>query len=286
MVHPSLAPEIWDAIIDHLHDEQMALSACALVHRAWNARAHFHLFNRVIIDYDHDDPDLLSDFFARSGRAIVPYVQDLRISGKHREVESDNFEGDDGGTHSNHFPVAKLPKFPSVTSLTFTCMENWEDLSETTRRWLTDHIAGLRTLRICMEFQDFGNILPLISSATCLKALDFNYENSIRAAHQSQQARSLFECFRPSGIRDLAVGFTSISDVDGDHPVVLLIEWLKIHGIRDNLRTFHLSGDWSHILEIIARCLDETLPFIEHLGIDADDPLNLCNYEKPLIKEV
>ena len=44
---PSLPPEILDLIVDHLHDEPIALKACCVVSKSWVHRTRNHLFARV-----------------------------------------------------------------------------------------------------------------------------------------------------------------------------------------------------------------------------------------------
>ena len=44
---PSLPPEIFDLIVDHLHNEPTALKACCLVSPSWIPRARRHLFARI-----------------------------------------------------------------------------------------------------------------------------------------------------------------------------------------------------------------------------------------------
>ena len=43
----SLPPELLDLVVDHLHDEPIALAACCLVSKSWVPRARRHLFARV-----------------------------------------------------------------------------------------------------------------------------------------------------------------------------------------------------------------------------------------------
>ena len=45
-----LPPEIFDLIIDHLHDEPATLKACCLVSKSWVARSRTHIFAQVTFD--------------------------------------------------------------------------------------------------------------------------------------------------------------------------------------------------------------------------------------------
>ena len=46
----SLPPELLDLVVDHLHDELIALAACCLVSKSWVSRTRRHLFARVEFD--------------------------------------------------------------------------------------------------------------------------------------------------------------------------------------------------------------------------------------------
>ncbi|KAJ3502591.1 hypothetical protein NLJ89_g8816 [Agrocybe chaxingu] len=46
-----LPQELFDNIIDHLHDDHISLRTCALVSSAWLHRVRTHIFNRVTLDW-------------------------------------------------------------------------------------------------------------------------------------------------------------------------------------------------------------------------------------------
>ncbi|KAJ7144570.1 hypothetical protein C8R44DRAFT_602035, partial [Mycena epipterygia] len=43
----ALPSELWDAIIDHLHDDPTVLRICALVCRTWIPASRFHSFEAI-----------------------------------------------------------------------------------------------------------------------------------------------------------------------------------------------------------------------------------------------
>ncbi|KAK0475616.1 hypothetical protein EDD18DRAFT_1056690, partial [Armillaria luteobubalina] len=51
-----LPVELYNLIIDHLHDSKPSLLACSLVCRAWVPECRFHLFYKVILGPDTADP--------------------------------------------------------------------------------------------------------------------------------------------------------------------------------------------------------------------------------------
>jgi hypothetical protein len=70
-----LPPELIDAILDHLHDDKRALSACSLVHTTWTHTARYHLFADVRIDVGRMNGLRL----LQPGSAAIPYIRHLRI---------------------------------------------------------------------------------------------------------------------------------------------------------------------------------------------------------------
>lgn len=50
---PTFSQEIFDGIIDHLHNDKNSLRACALTCRFWLPSARQHLFHTIIIDDIH-----------------------------------------------------------------------------------------------------------------------------------------------------------------------------------------------------------------------------------------
>ncbi|KAI0958762.1 hypothetical protein AcV7_004481 [Taiwanofungus camphoratus] len=47
---PNLPPELYDRIIDHLHDDRAALAACSLASRAFLQTARYHRFAHTVLD--------------------------------------------------------------------------------------------------------------------------------------------------------------------------------------------------------------------------------------------
>lgn len=73
---PRLPPELYDRILDHLHDDPRALSACSLTCRSWLPTSRFHLFQGVRI-HSFDYECFLGTL--RSSPVIGRYVTSLRL---------------------------------------------------------------------------------------------------------------------------------------------------------------------------------------------------------------
>lgn len=80
---PALAAELTDHIIDFLHDDKQALSACALTHPTWLSASRFHLFETITIDGDGKTKDRIEALGSPSGGALLPpvlsYVRTVKI---------------------------------------------------------------------------------------------------------------------------------------------------------------------------------------------------------------
>ncbi|KAI0775300.1 hypothetical protein BD413DRAFT_491803 [Trametes elegans] len=49
----TLPPELWDQVVDNLHDDKPALRACALLGRTWHPRAQRYLFRSIYLDWSN-----------------------------------------------------------------------------------------------------------------------------------------------------------------------------------------------------------------------------------------
>lgn len=261
----SLLPlEIWDQIIDHLHNDATALSACALVHRAWTASARSHLFHHVSIMYSEDDLSLISEVFPTSGGGVVPYVRDLRILGHRTKFK-----------HVGILPVSDLPYFSSVTRLVISCEEPWEQIRHIDRQWLAQHVQNCSTLRMSIDFEKLENCQSLIASATRLQVLDIAFGDRIYCV---EQANTIPSHHSPPPMLELIFGFNPrYEDLNPERTTILgLIQWIQSYESRYKLKTFRVDGFWAHLPNTVATCIGKILPFIEHLELESDSPFRTC----------
>jgi hypothetical protein len=76
------AQEIFDLIIDQLHDDRPALRTCALVSKSWTPRSRFQFFKHVTVKIYTEDHEQTGTFFGllRSPhQTIVPFIRSLSI---------------------------------------------------------------------------------------------------------------------------------------------------------------------------------------------------------------
>lgn len=249
----SLSPEIWDQIIDHLHDNKPTLSACTLVHRSWTTSARLHLFYRIIID--DRNMDNLSIVFPQSGGALDHYIRDFRIA-------------------MDRIPL--LPIFPSLTSLTLSSDEPWEQWPPLTQRWLLEQLKEIHMLRLSLDIGDIENTLQLIAAAKSLKTLFYVNDMFVHECN-SPQIFALFELYAPPHIGDFTAGH-SRKEKAGVLLAIFLLRWIKHHNANDKLKTFQICGDWKRASKEISQCLTETAPLIENLVFDDDATSDLCEF--------
>jgi len=78
MNHDSMFPqEVYEHVIDHLHDDKAALGVCGRVCRAWVPASRYHLFRKVMIPLD--DVNTVAQFlellkYSTTGRSVVTYI--------------------------------------------------------------------------------------------------------------------------------------------------------------------------------------------------------------------
>ena len=78
---PSFPPEIFDVIIDHLHDEPTALQACCLVSKSWIPRTRTHLFAHVVFYGPKSPVERWKKTFPDPSNSPACYTRTLSIRG-------------------------------------------------------------------------------------------------------------------------------------------------------------------------------------------------------------
>jgi hypothetical protein len=79
---PALAAELTDHIIDFLHADKQALSACALTHPTWLGASRFHLFSTITLDADGGTGDRIEALRRLAGGRTLPvlsYVRTVKV---------------------------------------------------------------------------------------------------------------------------------------------------------------------------------------------------------------
>jgi hypothetical protein len=159
---PIIPTELWDEIIDHLHDDKSTIGTCGLVCRSWISSSRFHLFSTIqLTTFDIDTIAVL----CTPGSTIPPYVRALEM-----------YEGRGRAGCKWDLPwvsnaLLQLSRLSAVESLSLSRVA-WDGLMPEAKKRLYILCQGLKTLELdCMAFETLGQALHFISSAPLLECL-------------------------------------------------------------------------------------------------------------------
>lgn len=71
-----VAPELYDRILDNLHDSPSALSACSTVWRSWLPTCRYHLFSEVVLSQK-----FATFLRSRANQEVIPFIRKVIING-------------------------------------------------------------------------------------------------------------------------------------------------------------------------------------------------------------
>ena len=112
---PSLPPEIYDLVIDHLHDEPTTLKVCCLVSKSWIPRTRSYLFAHVKFDCLKSPVERWKKIFPDPTSSPAHHARTLSIWGMPVVTTMDS---DVGGW---------IPTFHSVVHLRLDCLTGKDD---------------------------------------------------------------------------------------------------------------------------------------------------------------
>ena len=72
-----VAPELYDRILDNLHDSPSALSTCSTVWRSWLPTCRYHLFSEVILSQK-----FAAFLRSRANQEVFPFIRKVVINGE------------------------------------------------------------------------------------------------------------------------------------------------------------------------------------------------------------
>lgn len=169
-----MSGEIWDIIIDHLHDDKPALARCGLVQRSWIASSRCHLFLSIKLT-DEDKAKDLERILAVGGNhldlssqkqtcAVAIYVRHILI----------HFAGRDSRQwFDGVLPV--LEKLPSLQSLTLMHLYWISLLGGRSNPTIPSIVPRLSTISFhLVTFKSADEMLSVISAVPNLQELHVN----------------------------------------------------------------------------------------------------------------
>ena len=166
-----IPPEMTDYIIDHLHEDTSALSACSLVCRDWLPAARFHLFSSVSLHPWKEDV-FLRLLAASTEAAARGSLGSFASFVRHLYVR----EGRGAYEWEKKWLSASLPvlcKALSALDSLEIAQVTWEFLSASARRALFAHFAPrVRALKLNQfEFRTSGDMAEFLSRFENLEEL-------------------------------------------------------------------------------------------------------------------
>ncbi len=76
-----LPPELVDAVVDHLHDDKLALATYSLLSHTWIPPSRFHLFHTIILRVKPGGKEFVTFLgFIRSTPGIADLIHELSLS--------------------------------------------------------------------------------------------------------------------------------------------------------------------------------------------------------------
>lgn len=115
----SIPPELFDMIIDHLHDDKHSLATCGRICRQWVPSSRKHLFSSITLTPYSEMLNLFLDLLDCPLTNIPPHVRNLSVEGR-------------GHVDKLQWSVEDLSRLPqrlyAIDSLSFVTV-GWRDMS-------------------------------------------------------------------------------------------------------------------------------------------------------------
>ncbi|KAH9933315.1 uncharacterized protein B0H18DRAFT_1101996 [Fomitopsis serialis] len=143
---PRLPPELFDAIIDHLHDDRHTLATCALVCRGWLPASRMHNFHELSIhrySISQQPCELLCD----STSTVLPYVRRLRLDLGGSSRDSASTFAFESPWLNSMLPRMRLRELTALQHFELRCLR-WEYLSPESRACILAACNYVRSLTL------------------------------------------------------------------------------------------------------------------------------------------
>lgn len=257
--------EIWDMILDQLHQDKITLRKCSLVTREWLPTCRYHIFFDLVLRISEKRCE--TDVFSNPNCGFLPYVRELTIrSGLSWHPSQDKF-------------IPSLPIFPCVTAVKIVDI-TWTMGNYETFNWTLKHLERVTNLTIfdsSFEHSNAGSGLEIrlatfISAAPllvhlCIKNTSFTLEDplsdflapkSLRkiivASLPAKDCRNLLKWLRPSShhIEEFRI-VDSEGMIDGTLPFFGLVS--------SQLRRLTLQANVSDIVNGVTQGISQVAPY-------------------------
>ncbi|KIJ40918.1 hypothetical protein M422DRAFT_780573 [Sphaerobolus stellatus SS14] len=153
---PTFPPELFDAIVDFLHDDIPSLCKCGLVCWQWNEVSRFHLFSAVSLGAHNVDRAL--QVICADGSTIPPHIRTLDIT-DHSRVDLAN----------TVFDI--LPDLPALRTL-WLQISYWHKLTSRAKDNIARILQPITQLRLDeIIFESLDEAFDFLNNASQVKDL-------------------------------------------------------------------------------------------------------------------
>ncbi|TFK82071.1 hypothetical protein K466DRAFT_590807 [Polyporus arcularius HHB13444] len=264
---PILPPEIWDCVLDHLHDDKPSLRQCSLSARDWRPRAQHHLFRSIYIDWS------TCDAFTRllqSNPSLGSHVANMEIEGAFGFFSLDRLHGITLDKWLRATPATLSHLLGNLTKLDLALITIDVELVRCVFGSLTT-VTQL-TLYAC-ALTSFDAFVELFFSYPNLKRLNIAWIQEWETS-QSQDAPL------PQGVvvpQLEAAVFTSTRDN------LKVPRWLISHGLHRSIHTITFwRVEWQHF-SAISLLLSALAPTLRSLRVGWDHAATPDDWSHPVM---
>lgn len=236
----TLAPETWDLIIDHLHNDNRALANCSLVCRQWLTSSRYHLFGTLYLSFTGSETKLSKQSrfvnMASDGGicALVRHLQ-LRLG-------------------SSAALLAAYPHFTALKKLTITALNGEIGITDI-EVWTFEHLPKLESLDVSLNLTPVDKVLRLIASAKNVKEL------TLSAMHLSDDGgyQDAIRQYLPPQLHKITVSFNyQLND-----SMAKILSWF---GHSGSLNDLHMVEFYNITRNILLSAISDMLSLLrEHL---------------------
>lgn len=243
----TLPAELIDQVIDHLHDDVLALRACCITSRAWVSRARYHIFHDILLSADRADAFAM---LLETSPHISHFVKSLNIKGEADQI-----------FNKSDYLVAVVPAIaPKLTRLKNLRIDS-VTLAHLHPKVLSALIQGFPELEelylSSVTFDRFRDFAAFIVAHPSLKCLDLGHIwwcDSMKAASRWENVFQVYPD-SPSRLRSITLNDTSAN----------VLDWLRSHYRVLPIHNFTHSSVAACLVSPIARFLHVLGPSLEHL---------------------
>ncbi|KAJ7653788.1 hypothetical protein B0H17DRAFT_1100506 [Mycena rosella] len=188
--------ELYDYIIDHLHDDRLALSACTLVCKAWHASSTYQLFqNAGTIRVYPTNFQQFRELRILAGQRLDRCIGRLDVrSGSHKDV---------GGPENAFHFTDEMKGFQGLLNVKYLRLTDHTHAHsyETPFTAILPNLSTITHLELDLSFESFAYFLQLLDTIPLLRGLALH-----RPFDQTVNSEPPTPPLRPPFIRRLAIG--------------------------------------------------------------------------------